>query len=431
VSPRFFISHSWKDKPLAEELAVRLRDGAWVDLYEIEVGDIILEEIAQGIEQASDFVLLWSSASSESSFVRFEFHMAFTRWIENRAISLRIVVLDDTSVPLMLRPFLQIRSADPGDIALALQGSPPRVSRARAFFNRNDEIEAIESALYSPTKLGIWLWGIPGVGKRAVAEEALRRISTSREQVRKIGIRPGTREVELHLMLTAALATEALPDNVARDRVAEDSFGLIESFTSAGGTWLFEDAQYWLNDDASLGSVGEGVLRALEAAGGRESGRLAVFTSTRRPHLPTLFESSVEVVRISGLRRDYATALLQARGAKGSLEELQTVAAELDGHPLALEIAAQQLPQHARDFEEHRVRMASELMGSTRLTDNTWRLMETFAAVDGPLPGKDVADFLSLNHVRYREAIDEAASYGLLEQGDLGYPALHPLVKDF
>jgi hypothetical protein len=50
-----FISHSAKDKPVARELAERLkRDGlrVWFDEWEIQPGDLISLKIEQGLEQS-------------------------------------------------------------------------------------------------------------------------------------------------------------------------------------------------------------------------------------------------------------------------------------------------------------------------------------------------------------------------------------------
>ncbi|TFI50624.1 toll/interleukin-1 receptor domain-containing protein [Micrococcus endophyticus] len=125
TTKRYFISHAGADKPLALELKAALGDDAWVDLHEIDVGQLLLHEISAGIEASTDFVLLWSRASSESRWVQFETTMAFTRWLEDSAIALRIVCLDSTPVPLHFRPFLQARTTTtPAEIASLLGGTP-------------------------------------------------------------------------------------------------------------------------------------------------------------------------------------------------------------------------------------------------------------------------------------------------------------------
>src|SRR5215213_5969627 len=75
---RYFVSHSSRDKEFALALADALDGEAWIDPHEIEIGDVLLDQIAAGIEAATEFVLLWSANSAGSRWVRFAFHMAFT-----------------------------------------------------------------------------------------------------------------------------------------------------------------------------------------------------------------------------------------------------------------------------------------------------------------------------------------------------------------
>ena len=109
---RAFLSHASADK----ELVLAVHDAlepltAWLDRAEIELGDLFLEKIEDGIRNASDFVLFWSKASAASEFVRLEVHMAFIQALESRAIRLRVIRLDDTPLPLRLKPSSTCRSS--------------------------------------------------------------------------------------------------------------------------------------------------------------------------------------------------------------------------------------------------------------------------------------------------------------------------------
>jgi tetratricopeptide (TPR) repeat protein len=428
---RYFISHSSREKPLAMAVAQLLRRDAWVDLYEVDLGDVLLEKIARAIQDATDFVLLWSSDSTESRWVGFEFHMAFVRWLEDRAINLRIVNVDGCPVPLYFRPFLQHRGDSANEIAAALQEDPASPPRRRAFINRNSEIESIEKWSYDPSVYAVWLWGLAGIGKRTLASNAASRIVASREQIKKVQIEAGTREVELNLLISSRLGTPAAPEDSNVAAVFDNTLTKIGDFATAEGIWIFEDAQHWLNDDASLSDIAEGLLRRLVSLPGDAHNRLIIFTSTRQPLIPPLLDSVVRKQRISGLQRDHGVALLEAHGAAGSRDDLQRVVEQLGGHPLALEMAARNLPTSEADFEEQRSTLAAELVGDANLRDETWRLLEVLAAVGGPLPGESIAAHLLLSGTSFGQAVAEAESYGLVEEGDSGYLRLHPLVSDF
>lgn len=253
---RFFISHASVDKPLALAVKEELAGDAWVDLHEIDIGDLLLSEISAGIEAASDFVLLWSAASSRSRWVNFELHMAFVRYLEDQAIAIKVVTLDDTPVPLHLRPFLQARK--PGSataLARAISALPAPAVARRLFLNRNQEVGRIEDALYSNEVAFLWLCGVPGVGKRSLAREATSRVTAGVGVVKSIRVTAGVSEPELDLLVASALGLEASDPELPPDRVLLVACGRVRDFAASGGVWLFEDAEHWLNDDGRPGRV--------------------------------------------------------------------------------------------------------------------------------------------------------------------------------
>ena len=429
---RFFIAHSSRQKDFALELRDALTNDAWVDLHEIEVGDILLQEIAEGIEAASDFVLLWTAEAAASKWVRYETHMAFIRYLEDAAINMRVVCLDETPVPLHFRPLLQARGLDGvRDIATVLLGAPPVTRALRAFVNRSAEIGALEELLYANGRGLMWFYGVAGVGKRALAREALRRLSADSSRTARIAVKGGTGFVELHLALCNAV-NEPIPDGALTEREAKESCAaIIEAFCAGGGIWLFEEAQHWLEADATTGRVLAEVLRSLNVAGVGLAERGAIFTSTRRPSLHEPHASIAELRRVRGLAPDFAVALLGNLGAERPERELRTVAAQLDGHPLALEMGAGLLRDEAQvDWESHRATTARTMIAELSLQDTTEELLETLAAADGPLPGGEIAGHLDLSSEQYNAAVQEASSYSLVEEHN-GFLRVHALVRDF
>lgn len=436
------MSYATPDRQTATQLAEQLRPNVWVDLYDIDAGAMFLADIADAIERSTDFVLLWSQHSERSSWVRFEVHMAFIRWIEDKAITLRIVPLDDTPLPLYLRPFQQARpEADPAEIAASLLGPAPDRPRPRSFFDRNPEVDVIENALYSNTMM-VWLWGMPGIGKRTLAHAAARRFRTRLRQVLRVEIRPGTREVELDLQLAAALKTEPLeaPEPGTRwwevgahfERADKDAKALLDDFARAGGLWIFEETQHWLDDDARPTAQLLSVFDALAHANCGTPDRLAIFTSTRKPALAATWSTKTEIVRLEGLPMNFAEALLFAKGApKDAYGPVADFARKLGGHPLAIELAAPRIADGDLDFDEFRVQVAADLIGGAPISESTRQVLQVLAAVDGPFPAFDIAVHLGLDSDAFQKAVSEASSYALVHQDDDGYSRLHPLVRDY
>ncbi len=103
---RAFLSHSSIDKAIVIGVHKELEeDSTWLDRAEIDWGEMFLERIADGIKSATDFVLFWSRAASKSEWVRLEINMAFIQALRRKAIRFRIVLLDDTPLPLYLQPY--------------------------------------------------------------------------------------------------------------------------------------------------------------------------------------------------------------------------------------------------------------------------------------------------------------------------------------
>ncbi|WP_197466940.1 toll/interleukin-1 receptor domain-containing protein [Agromyces sp. NDB4Y10] len=428
---RFFISHAGPDKPLAIELKALLEGDAWVDLFEIDLGDVLWHEISDGIEAATDFVLLWSAASARSKWVQYETTLAFTRWLEDSAIALRIICLDDTPVPLRLRPFLQARDAKTPDlIAQALRRNDPAPAPRRRFFNRNDEIGAIEEHLYDSSTAALWICGVPGSGKRSLAREALQRITTGQGTVAKIRVTDGVAEPELDLLVASALQKSPSDESSTLAELTAHTRMMVQEFVGAGGVLVFEDAEHWLAEDGTLGRLAEQVITAASEPD-RNTDRLVIFTSRRRPRVAESQSEAVQVIYLHGLQPKHALPLLRSQGAEGSDEQLMSVTLELDGHPLALEVVAPQLPLNAAALNDRRHDIATDLIDPGRIAGSTWRMLEVLSLVDGPLNGEDLANSLALSAEGFSSAVDEATSYALVRLGDSGALTLHPLLRDY
>ncbi|GAB2597023.1 tetratricopeptide repeat protein [Kribbella endophytica] len=431
MAKRYFISHAGVDKPLALELKARLDGESWVDLHEIDLGQIVLHEISAGIEAATDFVLLWSKTSAQSRWVQFEATMAFTRWLEDSAIALRIVCLDSTAVPLHFRPFLQARTAASAEsIASVLQGNTPAPSPRRRFFNRNAEVDQIEGALYDNNVSVLWICGIPGSGKRSLAREALARITTGSGTVLTVTVDGGTAEPELNLRLSSALRVDPEAEGADLVTTAAHSARQISSFASSGGVLIFEDAEHWLEDDGTYGRVLRQVVEAVHRPGDNVN-RLVIFTSRRKPKVDPTYQESVAFFYLNGLKDQHALPLLRSHEASGSDEELLRAARELDGHPLALEVIAPQLPLSAFALNDKRHDIATDLIDPSRVSTRGWRLLEILSLVDGPLSGKDLSAVLELDADSYNDAVSEVTEYSLVRLGASGTLALHPLLRDY
>ncbi len=105
-APIVFVSHASEDKAFVVPLGERLRsDGvdAWVDNWEIAVGDSLVDKIfSDGIGQCDAFLIVLSQISITKPWVREELNAGMVEAIERKAKILSIK-LDDCDVPVVLK----------------------------------------------------------------------------------------------------------------------------------------------------------------------------------------------------------------------------------------------------------------------------------------------------------------------------------------
>jgi hypothetical protein len=104
---RVFISHSGKDKPAVEALAVALRAHGiepWFDTWEIGPGDDIVKSINDGLDKADAGIIVFSRHSRDSRWIEAEVsYLTFAR-IEERKVLIPVMLGGDCFVPPLLRP---------------------------------------------------------------------------------------------------------------------------------------------------------------------------------------------------------------------------------------------------------------------------------------------------------------------------------------
>ena len=101
-----FISHSSKDKPFVRKLAADLVNTGvrvWIDEQQILVGDSIPEKVAQGLADSDFFLLIVSTNSTQSEWVKRELNGALVHEIERRKVTVLPVRIDDSELPLSVK----------------------------------------------------------------------------------------------------------------------------------------------------------------------------------------------------------------------------------------------------------------------------------------------------------------------------------------
>lgn len=106
-----FISHNYKDKPLARKIARALNMygvDTWVDEAEILVGDSLIKKISEGIEHVDYLIALISQNSVNSEWVNRELEIAINKEISNKKVIVLPVLASKCQLPDFLKGKLYV-----------------------------------------------------------------------------------------------------------------------------------------------------------------------------------------------------------------------------------------------------------------------------------------------------------------------------------
>ncbi len=443
---RAFLSHSSVDKAIVVDVQSGLEpDATWLDRSEIEWGELFLERIAEGIKSATDFVLFWSKSASKSEWVRIEVNMAFIQALRRKAIRLRVVVLDETPLPLYLEPFhvFSVTGVTSPATKILEKLRPllrePVGSVRSKFVNRRPEIERIEAAIDDSRSRGVLAFGFTGIGKASVVEEALRHLFEGANVVR-IDVNSGTGFVELALALSAAVRHQLLPESLDTAQLIEEIRLCIEMLLKNRQLLLFSNIQHWLDEE---GEPQGPLLSVLTIVNDLPSlaGRPVFFTSTRRPTLDAEISEHFTIFRVAGLKDEHVAALVRNSyfaiyGEELSVEDSNRIAPKLYGHPVAAHLVAGLLGTRGVDFLEQYPRelvalrrdLARILIRDLKLSPVAERLMETLALAGVGLPAPLIVSS-GFSEDDFQQAVAQCASAGLIVAEST--IETHPLFQEF
>ena len=104
--PKIFLSHSRKDKKFVSDLAERLMlDGfnVWYDDWEIKIGESIVQNISEGISTSDFLIIVLSSNSVESKWVKEELNSATVTNIEKNGVFILPILIENCRIPQLLK----------------------------------------------------------------------------------------------------------------------------------------------------------------------------------------------------------------------------------------------------------------------------------------------------------------------------------------
>lgn len=448
-----FISHSSADKELAERLAKKLGEkNVFFDLWDLDSGDLVPKKLAEAIHESKWFILLASRKAMESHWVRYEINIAIINTIENEDFRIIAARIDDCEIHPELMPYNYIDFPNDPELALnkIVEGivskgdgiiPPTKKLRRRPIVNRFKELEAIEDLANEGIRF-IFLWGLYGIGKTVLAEQAILETFNSRDA--RISFTNSHGLLKLTLELTAK-AGRLLPLPSATDNeLIEAAVSSVINLVSNGYIVFFDNFEYAVEEDASLKPY---ILLFLENLGQQESlTQPIIFASQYYPKLPADLEEMSHITRIGPLDDKHLLFCLEnwlrlsdPKNVPGQ-DTLKKIVPFLHGYPLAARLASSMITKYSAEvilndvshFKSLKLDIAKQLLGRTRkqLTELEVKCLEALAIADSGLSLSEMSNGLERNVDEVRFSIDNLVSTLIIfpENGRL---QIHPIIKDF
>jgi hypothetical protein len=101
-----FISYSHTDEAFVHKLAAHLvkhNAHVWIDSWELNVGDSLIQRIQQAIQESSALLIVLSKASVESEWCKKELNAGLMRELDEKRVLVLPVLVEDCDIPLFLR----------------------------------------------------------------------------------------------------------------------------------------------------------------------------------------------------------------------------------------------------------------------------------------------------------------------------------------
>ncbi|HET9285280.1 MAG TPA: toll/interleukin-1 receptor domain-containing protein [Candidatus Angelobacter sp.] len=101
-----FISYSHADKTFVDKLAAGLVEHnahVWLDRWELNVGDSILNRVQQAIQESDALLIILSKASVASEWCKKELNAGLMRELDEKRVLVLPVLVEDCEIPIFLR----------------------------------------------------------------------------------------------------------------------------------------------------------------------------------------------------------------------------------------------------------------------------------------------------------------------------------------
>lgn len=424
--------------------------------YSFETGEQFRESIDKGLDETSLFVLIASRHSITSDWVNYESDEANARYLAGR-IRNPIVFIVDEAVTLEALPkwlvdeHKAIWESNPKLIAHEIRRHLEDLAMQRqdvGFIGRGVELDRAKAEMRpigEPSRKGVFVFGIVGIGKRTFLGRLFRDVYQLK---RAINIRVSTGDTfadavaQLADIAGAYTTRDALKALITRIQQAEPEE--LHSLATEYLTRIINNQKLPLFvDDGGLidndGVPTEVVSKMLEALRGDTFLKLGI-TTFRRAQLPSMGpDSQVVQVQLNAMTQTESLQLLSALAERYDVHltrpQFEAAADWTRGHPWTARYAIELIKAYGFDAVEATAQVASlrqtmfikELDARGLIPEIQRKILRTLAEY-APLPAPALVSALGISAETFYKHISSLVDRALVIVETSGYRVADPVV---
>jgi len=444
-----FLSHSSIDKPFVEEVGKLLgRQHYLIDKQQFEVGQDFKNEIQRCLAVADTLVLFASEDALKSPWVSYEIDLSQNNRIRGMLKDAMVFLMGNVShadLPVWLQKGLIMPASSPKSVAREIAETLDKrlgATRTRYFFGRGSEKKNLEEKLNpisGDLPRVVALWGLPGIGRRTLMEDAARNLLQYKHFV-LVEVESGDNLADLTFKIAAEFefykdlaALRAIGDRI-RDEDRATLVARLQSYLSKSGerTFLtFVDLGGLLDNDGDATEVTRTILGISAMDNGLYFGfvlrRLPVNITGPGSTYAGMIHEHVKALENGDVER-LLVKVLSDRQIRFEPKQIKSLGEFVRGYPPAAYYAADLAEQGGLDLLLSEPRpminfrsriLAASLDGVEKTSDNA-RVLEVLAFYS-PLPLAVIAESTGLEAAPLADALKKLLSLSILEANSEGF----------
>lgn len=449
---KVFLSYSSKDSEITERIKQKINTSKiWMDFFEIENGQALIEEIEKGMSKSIGFILILSKNSLKSNWVKTELNMAFIRKMEDYDYRIHCVKIDDCEVPLRLKSYLYKNDTNTSTEAIndileivnkISEGYYGKVIR-RNFIDRSNDFGRFEDFLSDENIKIICISGMYGIGKSSFIDEIVYRFYSG-VTIKKINCTKAHKGLRLCLELCAIAGIDYPEQDDNKIEIQKRIILSIEKIISKSIMLVFDNFDETLDDEFKTFEDFERIFETINDISKECISIPVIVCSNKRINFSSRIKKHFGFLNISSIEEKYMIDILNHQikrccTKQYSKKEISKMIPYLNGSPLIARLVAPQIDQysiehlieHSHYLKDINFELSREILSNIEFTPQEVLFLETIAIYGGYLKSKDIHKIVKINPDDTIKIIDRMTSLNIIDFSITNGFYLHPILTDY